>query len=172
MNNKILLAAIVLLALGAGAVVLVNQSSQTKISSRTEPQRSQPVTQPTQSTHSEQSHAVPAGGLKIPAYQTASEAKNLPPTLSPAKFIGKAKEAYQVAQEIPRTLAQLPCYCHCDQSFGHKSLHSCFVDDHAAHCAVCVDEALLAYQLERVEKMTPDQVRARIVEKYSADHQH
>ncbi len=171
MNNKILLAAMVLLTLGAGAVVLVSTQSNQTQTTRTELPRSQPAAPPTQSAHSEQSHAS-TERLRIPAYQTASEVRNLPPTLSPAKFFGKAQEAYKVALEIPKTLAQLPCYCHCDQSFGHKSLHTCFVDDHAAHCAVCVDEALLAYQLERVEKMTPDQVRARIVEKYSAEHQH
>ena len=109
---------------------------------------------------------------KVPAYQTAEQAKQLAPTLEPSEFFGKAREAYQVAKRIPQTLAQLPCYCHCDQSFGHKSLHTCFVDDHASHCAVCVDEALLAYQLQKDEKLTPEQVRDRIVEKYSSAHGH
>ena len=72
-----------------------------------------------------------------------------------------------VAKEVPQTLAQLPCYCHCDQSFGHKSLQTCYVDDHAAHCAVCVDEALLAYRLQKEQKLTPEQVREIIIEKYS-----
>ena len=93
-------------------------------------------------------------------------------TLEPSQFFGKAREAYQVAKRIPATLAQLPCYCHCDQSFGHKSLHTCFVDDHASHCAVCVDEALLAYQLQTKDKLTPDQVREKIVEEYSTGHGH
>jgi Protein of unknown function with PCYCGC motif len=109
---------------------------------------------------------------KIPAYQSAEQAKQLGPTLEPSQFFGKAREAYQVAKRIPQTLAQLPCYCHCDQSFGHKSLHTCFEDDHASHCAVCVDEALLAYQLQKDEKLTPEQVRDRIIEKYSSEHGH
>jgi hypothetical protein len=66
----------------------------------------------------------------------------------------------------------LPCYCHCDQSFGHKSLYTCFEDDHASQCAVCVDEALLAYQLVREEKLTPQQVRDKVIEKYSTGHGH
>ena len=82
-------------------------------------------------------------------------------------FTGKARQAYQVAGEIPQTLAQLPCYCHCDRGMGHKSLHSCFEDDHAAHCAVCVDEALLAYRLEKSEGLTASQVRERIIAQYS-----
>lgn len=104
---------------------------------------------------------------RVPAFQTAAASKKLGPTLAPDKFIGKTRDAYRVAKQIPATLAQLPCYCECDRGFGHKSLHSCFEDDHASHCAVCVDEALLAYQLQTQNKMTPEQVRERIIEKYS-----
>lgn len=104
---------------------------------------------------------------RVPAFQTAAAAKDLGPTLAPDKFIGKTRDAYRVAKQIPATLAQLPCYCECDRGYGHKSLHSCFEDDHASHCVVCVDEALLAYQLQTGEKMTPEQVRQRIIEKYS-----
>jgi hypothetical protein len=103
----------------------------------------------------------------VPAYQTASEVGNLPPTLPATEFIGKSREAYEVAKKIPQTLAQLPCYCECDRGFGHKSLQTCFVDDHASHCAVCVDEALLAYRLQKEEKLTPEQVRDKIIEQYS-----
>ncbi len=85
------------------------------------------------------------------------------------KFIGKTRDAYKAAKEIPKTIAQLPCYCHCDEGFGHKSLHSCFEDDHASHCAVCVDEALLAYRLEKEQRLTPEQVRKIIIEKYAAE---
>lgn len=106
---------------------------------------------------------------RVPAYQESSQIGALPPTLPAAQFIGKTREAYTVAKQIPATLAQLPCYCECDRGFGHKSLQSCFVDNHASQCAVCVDEALLAYKLQREEKLTPEQVRARIIEKYSAE---
>lgn len=104
---------------------------------------------------------------RVPAFQTAVASRNLGPTLAPDKFVGKTRDAYRVAKQIPATLAQLPCYCECDRGYGHKSLHSCFEDDHASHCAVCVDEALLAYQLQTQNKMTPEQVRQRIIEKYS-----
>ena len=68
---------------------------------------------------------------------------------------------------IPQTIAQMPCYCHCDRGMGHKSLYSCFEDDHAAHCAVCVNEALLALKLEKEQKLTPAQIRETIVAQYS-----
>lgn len=106
----------------------------------------------------------------VPAHhETAPGSKSLGATLSPTKFFGKTKQAYEVARQIPVTLAQLPCYCHCDESVGHKSLHSCFEDEHAASCAVCVDEALLAYKLEQSGK-TPSQIREHIVTQYSTEN--
>jgi len=105
---------------------------------------------------------------RVPAhFENAPPRESLSPTLSAAMFTGQARQAYQVAGEIPQTLAQLPCYCHCDRGMGHKSLHSCFEDDHAAHCAVCVDEALMAYRLEKTEGLTAPQVRERIIAEYS-----
>ena len=53
-------------------------------------------------------------------------------TLDPARFVGKAALAHQVAREIPDVLDQLYCYCECDKHTGHKSLLSCFTDGHAA----------------------------------------
>jgi hypothetical protein len=48
---------------------------------------------------------------------------------------------------------------------GHKSLYSCFEDDHASHCATCVNEALLAAKLEKEGKTAP-QIRDRINETF------
>lgn len=105
---------------------------------------------------------------RVPAhYDNAASARPFKPTLDPDLFTGITRQAYQVAQEIPETLAQLPCYCYCDQGFGHKSLHSCYETDHSAHCATCVDEALMAYQLQKEQKLTPAQIRDRIIERFS-----
>ncbi len=76
------------------------------------------------------------------------------------------RDAYRAVREIPQTIAQMPCYCHCDRGMGHKSLYSCFEDDHASHCAVCVNEALLTLKLEKEQKLTPAQIRDRIVEQF------
>jgi hypothetical protein len=54
------------------------------------------------------------------------------PPLSPARFVGQTARAYQIANDIPDVLDQLYCYCGCDRSLGHKSLLSCFTDDHGA----------------------------------------
>lgn len=116
-------------------------------------------------------HGPNASAYRVPAFQNdVASLKNLGPTLPPEKFIGKQRAAYKAVKEIPRTIAQLPCYCYCDEGHGHKSLHSCFEDDHAAQCAVCVDEALLAYSLEKNEKLNPEQIRERIIAQYSAPH--
>ena len=55
----------------------------------------------------------------------------LPKTLDPSLFKGKAKQAYQIAQEIPQVLAQMPCFCECE-AFGHENLLDCFIDHHGA----------------------------------------
>ena len=113
-------------------------------------------------------HPTTAAAATVPAHFEVPPSKSsLGPTLDPESFTGVTRDAYRAAREIPVTLAQLPCYCHCDRGFGHKSLQSCFEDDHAAHCAVCVQEALLALRLEREQKMTPAQIRDAIIAQYS-----
>jgi hypothetical protein len=102
----------------------------------------------------------------LPAYfEQAPSRSSLKPTLAPEKFTGLTRDAYVAVREIPVTIAQLPCYCYCDRGHGDKSLYSCFEDDHAAHCAVCVNEALLALKLER-EGQTAPQIRQRIIETF------
>ena len=56
-------------------------------------------------------------------------------TLDPTMFSDpKIRKAYQAAKEIPWVLDSIYCYCHCEESpaFRHKSLLSCYVDNHAA----------------------------------------
>jgi hypothetical protein len=107
------------------------------------------------------------GANQVPAHYEAPPAlRDLPPILAPSQFAGKTREAYEAVKQNPITIAQMPCYCHCDRGMGHKSLHSCFEDDHAAHCATCVDEALIAYRLQR-EGLSDAQIRERIIAQYS-----
>ena len=54
------------------------------------------------------------------------------PTLSPQRFTGTVRKAYQIARMIPEVLDRLYCYCRCRENFGHKNLLSCFVDSHAS----------------------------------------
>lgn len=132
--------------------------------------RSNPTAAPASTQHVE-SHPHfegPTSAAKtVPAhFDHAPSRSSLGPTLPPEQFTGLVRDAYRAVREIPQTIAQMPCYCHCDRGMGHKSLYSCFEDDHASHCAVCVNEALLALKLEREGKLSPAQIRDRIVAEY------
>ena len=73
-----------------------------------------------------------AGGTPAVSAAPAVARRETRPTLDPARFVGKARLAHQVAREIPDVLDQLYCYCECDKHVGHKSLLSCYTDGHAA----------------------------------------
>jgi len=157
-KNWLLIGGIVLLLLAA--VLMVNsrnsQGDSTALHSAT----------PAHDHHAANPSASDA--QTIPAhFEVAPSRSSLGPTLDPVKFTGITRDAYRAVREIPVTVAQLPCYCHCDKGFGHKSLYSCFEDEHASHCAVCVNEALLALKLEKEQKLTPAQIRETIVAQYS-----
>lgn len=103
---------------------------------------------------------------RVPAfYTTPPDLAVLPPTLSPELFTGNEKLAYKAAREIPQTLAQLPCYCHCDRSQNHKSLHSCFESEHGENCGICINEALMAYNLQK-QGVAVSEIRKRIIAAY------
>lgn len=73
-------------------------------------------------------------------------------TLPPENFTGVTAQAYQAAKEIPEVLDSLYCYCDCEKHFWHKSLLTCYVDEHAENCDICINEALSAYELHRQGK--------------------
>ena len=155
-KTLLLLAGIILLLIAA--VLVVNQQKPNQPATETRTANSTPVHQ----------HTTPAEAKVVPAFfETAPSRASLAPTLAPEKFTGLTRDAYQAVREIPVTIAQMPCYCHCDRGMGHKSLYSCFEDDHAAHCATCVNEALLALKLEKEQKLTAPQIRERIIAQYS-----
>ncbi len=87
------------------------------------------------------------------------------PILSMTYFTGKAREAYAAAAAIPEVLDQLYCYCYCAESHGHKSLRTCFTNDHGSGCDICINEALLARQLHE-KGATIKEIRAAIDSKF------
>lgn len=108
-----------------------------------------------------------AATRRVPAhYSTIPDLNSLHPTLSPELFTGNQRLAYQAAQEIPQTLAQLPCYCHCDRGHGHKSLHSCFESEHGENCGICIGEALMAHNLQK-RGVNVAEIRSRIIAAYA-----
>ena len=110
------------------------------------------------------------GGYDIPAYHPAAPKKGeqLPPILSGMDLVGESfkypyqVKAYQLAAKVPAVMYQQPCYCHCDRSVGHTSLHSCFESVHGAHCAACMKEAFYTYKMHKSGK-TAAQIREGII---------
>jgi hypothetical protein len=106
-----------------------------------------------------------ATGKRIPAhFNYPPPLSSLAPTLDPTSFEDpRVRAAYQAAREIPQTLAQLPCFCYCDEPpFSHKSLHSCYEGDHSVGCGTCQDEALMAREFKK-EGLSDEEIRNRII---------
>lgn len=88
---------------------------------------------------------------------TATQVAYLPDYVQKAET--KVQVAYQFAIDNPDLLAQIPCYCGCEKTLGHKHNLDCYIaafkpdgsvaqyTDHAAYCGVCVDTTLLARKL-------------------------
>ncbi len=109
---------------------------------------------------------------EIPAYHAQAPAKGqkLPPVLSGSQLNGEyfrypwQKKVYEQAAVVEPVLYQLPCYCRCDKSLGHQSLHSCFEGTHGAICSTCAQEGAYAYKMTRLGR-TPKQIRDGIEHK-------
>ena len=107
---------------------------------------------------------------EVPAYHSLPPAKGekLTPIASEAQLdqmnlkYDFQRRAYQAAAKVPRVLHQLPCYCFCDRSVGHTSLHTCFEGDHGSHCSTCMQEAFYAYEMTKRGK-TAKQIREGIM---------
>ena len=87
--------------------------------------------------------------------------------LSPALFTDeKTRAAYQVAKDIPEVLEELPCFCGCMSSFGHKNNLFCFKDQHGSGCTICQDIALDARKMHD-QGMKIAQIQENIRSKYA-----
>ncbi len=101
--------------------------------------------------------------MRAAAAPAAATAPRL--TLDPKEFTGDTRQAYTVAEKHPELLAQLDCYCGCEQHEGHKNLLDCFRTTHGAGCDICVGEAVTAGQM--YESGTPvDQIRDALRTRY------
>ncbi|HSE50485.1 MAG TPA: CYCXC family (seleno)protein [Terriglobales bacterium] len=108
--------------------------------------------------------------LDTPAFHSGPPPKGekLPAILAPAQVTGPGvdypfqKHSYRLASRVDKVLYQQPCYCHCDKGHGHTSLRSCFESMHGAHCGICMQEAVYAYQQTKKGK-TAAQIRQGIM---------
>jgi hypothetical protein len=88
------------------------------------------------------------------------------PVLPSSLFVGRVRGAYAAATAIPEVLDQLYCYCHCRENIGHKSLLSCYADNHAAGCDVCIIEAEMAAQMTS-QGICPSDIQKAIDKRFS-----
>jgi len=105
------------------------------------------------------------GGQPTPPYhKSAKDAKPLPKLLPASNFSDRPLvfKAYQIAHEIPFVLAQQPCYCNCDKTFGHSSLLDCYASSHTAGCGICMKETFFTFQMTKQGK-TPAEIRDAII---------
>ncbi|MFY9845751.1 MAG: CYCXC family (seleno)protein [Terriglobales bacterium] len=100
---------------------------------------------------------LPAPGTKLPPILTKDQLWG-----ANAQFPYQT-HAYELAAKIPKILYQQPCYCHCDRSMGHNSLHSCFSGTHGAECGTCLQELYYTYTMYKQGK-TARQIRAGIMQ--------
>jgi len=106
-------------------------------------------------------------GADIPAYHATSATNALPALMSGAQLNGPyfahayQVTAYKMAAKVSGVLYQEPCYCRCDRSMGHTSLHSCFEGTHGAECSTCMKEGVYTYQQTKLGR-SPAQIRAGI----------
>ena len=67
-----------------------------------------------------------------------------------SRYEPEVAPAYAAARQYPQTMDRLHCFCECQESMvhRHKTLLTCFTNDHAAGCGICIREALLAKELK------------------------
>jgi len=85
------------------------------------------------------------------------------PVLPAANFSGRVAKTYQYAAEIPKVLDSLYCYCKCSENpnFKHKTLLTCYTNEHATKCDICMHEAEMAYDMTK-EGKSPKEIRAAV----------
>lgn len=62
------------------------------------------------------------------------------------------KKGYAAAKAIPDICAKIFCFCGCDITDKHTSLLDCFTSDHGVGCPICIEEALIALQMNKKGK--------------------
>ena len=92
-------------------------------------------------------------------------------TVSLAELPAATAGIYQYVADHADQFAEIPCYCGCDRSLGHRNLEDCFInpaggwDAHASGCGVCTAEALTAQELLDIDTHI-DLVRQTIIDRY------
>ena len=112
--------------------------------------------------HAAQAPAAQAPVAQTPATQAAADAAGVNKVLDPAGFSDpRIRAAYEAAKQYAKVLEELYCYCRCKENIGHRALVECFETDHASHCDVCMNEAIIAAKMTR-DGRTPKEIQKAI----------
>lgn len=95
------------------------------------------------------------------------------PLVPPSMYQGRVAAAYKIAEEIPGVIDQLYCYCKCKENpmFLHKTLLTCYTDNHASNCDICMHEAEMASQMTK-EGKSPAEIRTAVDTYYQDQSKH
>ncbi len=106
-------------------------------------------------------HPQPPDTLQaVPA--TQADAAGVNKVLDPAGFSDpKVRSAYEAAKKYAHVLESIYCYCRCKENIGHRALVECFETDHASHCDVCMNEAIITARMT-AEGKTPKEIQKAI----------
>jgi hypothetical protein len=80
----------------------------------------------------------------------------------------RVAEIYEMVAQIPGVIDGIYCHCDCSKHSDHRSLLTCFQDDHGAACDVCLTEAALAFKMVG-EGKSLKQIRKAVDALYSHD---
>jgi hypothetical protein len=81
----------------------------------------------------------------------------------------RIQQVYEMAAQIPEVLDGIYCHCDCSKHSNHRSLLTCFQDDHGAACDVCLAEAALAFRMIG-EGRSLKEIRRSVDALYKHDH--
>lgn len=126
------------------------------------------ATEPQNPTTQHNHSVTPSGDI-----QETTTGQNLPGFLKGSDH--QISEIYQLVAAHPDVVKQIPCYCGCGSSVGHRSSFNCFIaemkkdaitwDSHGMKCGVCLDIAAESISLKQQGKSIKD-IRQFIDQKY------
>lgn len=108
-----------------------------------------------------------ANGVQHPSPRAGLTAADVVPAERYAAY-PRVAEVYEMAARIPEVLDGLYCHCDCSRHSDHRSLLTCFQDDHGAACDVCLTEAALAFRMTG-EGRSLKEIRTAVDALYSHD---
>ena len=75
----------------------------------------------------------------------------LDPSLFAKGYDPEVRLAYEAAKKYPDLIDRIHCFCECKENdrFHHKTLLTCFTEQHAAACGICQQEAILAAKMKQ-----------------------